>query len=341
MPVAKVATFTFENQVRADYTSYFFRKKLFWAALGRKVFSDFDMTPGNKVDIPFFKSMGVAEKPAEDARLTVDSLGDRSIKAQVYEVGKAWGITDAARYRKAMREDEWEEEAASQAGRRIAEIADSDALAVLNNDGTNSLDGQAGNTPKGHDEIDDTADFTISSAFTGKKGADTDAFALQTANVRALQNGFTELFGDRANESNVLVMHSRSYTDILVDDKAGLMKADAITPAGVALRGFQGNFLGKDTFSIDNISKGKKVTVTDSASTTQKYQTYKTFVLKPNPFLFLAKQIQMHEAGRDLLGRIDYNAVTTWFTFYPLHLQNNTDDKRAGGIVFLTNEETT
>lgn len=341
MAYGKVATFTFENQVRADYTSYYFRKKLFWATLGRKVFTNFQTTPGNKVTIPFFKSMGAAEKPGEDDRLSVDSMGDRSIQAQVYEVAKAWGITDAGRYRKGSTESEWEDEASAQAGRRLAESADSDALACLNNDGTNSIDGQAGNTPKGHDEIDNTANITLTTAFTGAKGADTPAFKAMKSNVRALQSGFTSLFGDRANEAKTLIMHSRSYTDILLDGTTGLLNADAVSPAGLPVTGYAGNFLGKNTYMIDNISKGKKITVTDSASVSQKYQTYKTFILKPNPFLFLAKQVQLHEAARDILGRIDYNAVTVWYTFYPLHLQNNTDDKRAGGIVFVTDEQTT
>lgn len=341
MPVSKVATFTFENQVRADYTSYFFRKKLFWANLGRKVFSDFSATPGNEVDIPFFKSMGAAEKPAEDARLTPDSLGDRSIKAKVYEVGKAWGITDAGRYRKGSTDDRYEAEASAQAGRRIAETVDADALAILNNDGTNSLDGQTGNTPKGHDGIDDTTDLTLTTVFTGKKGADTDAFKAQTCNVTALQNGFTELFGDRHNEAKVLVMHSRSYTNILTNNGTGIMKADAVSPRNAVVAGYLGNFLGKETFMIDNISQGPKRTITDSAGTTQKYQTYKTFILKPNAFFFLSKQLKLEEAARDILGRIDYSAVTLWYTFYPLHLQNNSDDIRAGAITFLTNEETT
>ena len=341
MAVGKVATFTFENQIRSDYTSYYWRKKLFWAALGTKIFSDFKTTPGNKVTIPFFLSMGPAEKPAEDDRLAVDSLGDKSVQAQVYEVGKAWGITDAGEYRKASTNTEYDDEASSQAARRIAEMVDSDALSCLNNDGTNSIDGQSGNTPAGHDELDDTRDVTLTTVFTGKKGADTQPFKDMTCNVRALTSAFTHLFGDRQNEAKALVLHSRSYTDIGLDATAGIMKADAVSPAGSILKGFMGNVLGKDTFMIDNISTGPKRTITDSAGTTQKFNTRKAFVLKPNPFIFLSKQIKLYEQARDILGRVVYHAATTWYTFYPLHKMNNSDDVRAGGIVFLTDEQTT
>ena len=341
MAVGKVGTFTFLNQVRSDYTSYYFRKKLFWAALGTKIFSDFQTTPGNQIEIPFFLSMGDAEKPAEDDRLAVDSLGDKSIKAQVYEVGKAWGITDAGEYRKGSTNTEYDDEASSQAARRIAEMVDSDALACLNNDGTNSIDGQTANTPKGHDEMDDTKDVTLTTAFTGKKGADTDPFKAMTCNIPALQDYFTQLFGDRQDEARALIMHSRSYTDSLLHTQTGIMQANAVTPAGAALRGYMGNFLGKDTFMIDNISTGPKRTITDSAGVTQKFVTRKTFVLKPNPFIFISKQVKLYESARDVLARISYHACTTWYTFYPLHKQNNTDDSRAGGIVFLTNEQTT
>ena len=341
MAVAKVATFSFNNQVRADYTSYYYRKKLFWALLGRKVMANFSEVPGNIIDIPFFAAMGPAEKPGEDDRLAVDSMGDKSIKAQIYEAAKAWGITDAARYRKGSKDSEWDDEASRQAARVLAEQVDSDALACLNNDGTNSIDGQTANTPAGADEIDKTSDLTLTTAFTAEKGADAAPFIAQKSNVRSLQNAFTSLFGDRASEANVMAMHSNSYNDCVVDTTGGLLKADAVSPVGAIARGYKGNFLGKDTFEIDNISPGPKRTVTDSAGVTQKYQTRKTFVVKPNSFLFLSKQLELWEQARDVLGRVEYHAVTLWYTFFPLHKQNNADDIRAGRIVFQTNEQTT
>ena len=340
MAVSKVGTFTFENQVRGDYTSYFFRKKLFWAALGKRIITDFEMSPGNKITLPIFASMGAAEKPAEDDRLTPDSMGDKSIETQVYEVGKSWGITDAGRYRKGSTDEEWEQESARQAARRLAEQVDADALACLNNDGTASIDGSTGNDPKGHDALDETEDITLTSVFTAKKGADDPKFVAQQNNLRYLQNAFTTIFGDRNREANVMCMHSRCYTDAMLDTNTGIMKADAVTPLATLVKGYAGNFLGKDTFEIDNISKGPNRTVTDSGGSTQKYVTRKIFVLKPNAYVVVIKQRPKFESGRDILGRIDINAVTQWFTFYPLHKQNNVDDIRAGGITRLTAEQT-
>ena len=341
MAVSKVATFSFNNQVRGDYTSYYFRKKLFWGSLGKRVISDFATTPGNKITLPIFASMGAAEKPAEDDRLTPDSMGDKSIETQVYEVGKAWGITDAGRYRKGSNDEQWEMESSRQAAWRLAEQVDADALACLNNDGTNSIDGATGNDPAGHDELDETTDVTLTTAFTGEKGADDARFTAQRANLRYMQKGFTHLFGDRNREANLMVMHSRCYTDTLLDQGAGIMKADAVTPLATTVQGYAGNFLGKDTFENDNISKGPNRTFTDSGGATQKYVTRKIFILKPNAYIVVIKQRPKFESARDILGRIDINAVTQWFTFYPLHKQNNTDDIRAGALVRLTDEQTT
>ena len=339
MAVFKSNTGTFINQVRGDYTGAYFRIKLFWAALGRRIMSDFQIKPGKKVDLPFFLKMGDAEKPGEDDRLAVDSFGDKSISTSVYEVAKAWGITDSGRYAKGSTDEEWEDEASSQVGQRLAEMVDKDALACLNNDGTASVDGTAGNDPKGHDAIDRTKDLTTAGQFTGEKGLDDAKVIAMMANINALQRGFTDLFGDRQKEANLMVMHSKSYTDVLLGSTAGFLKADAVSPLGSVVKGYEGNFLGKHTYTIDNISKGTVRTITDSAGTTQKYQTRKTFILKPNAFLFLVKQNPKHEEARDLLGRIDYAAVTQWYTFYPLHKQNNDDDIRAGAISFLTSEE--
>ena len=341
MAYAKVGTFTFENQVRGDYSSAFLRKKLFWAALGVKVITDFEMLPGNKIVLPIFETMGAAQKPSEDDRLDVDSMGDKSISTVVYEVAKAWGITDAGRYRKGSTDREWEMEAARQAGFRLAETVDADALACLNNDGTNSVDGAAGNDPKGHDAIDDTSDLTLTDPFTSKRGADDAKFKAQLTNVRMLQAGFQKLFGDRHSEANLMVMHSACYADCLLDGTTGLLNANAVSPLGAAVRGYAGNYLGKYTYENDNISSGPKRTITDNAGATQKYMTRKNFILKPNAYIVVIKQRPKYEEARDILGRIDISAVTQWYTFYTLHKQNSAEDIRAGAITALTAEQTT
>ena len=106
------------------------------------------------------------------------------------------------------------------------------------------------------------------------------------------------------------------------------------------IKGFAGNILGKATYEIDNISSGVKKTITDSAGTAQKYVTRKTFVLKPNAYLLAVKQMPVLEEGRDMLGRTDFWMITHWYTFYPLHKVNNDEDVRAGGLEFITSEET-
>ena len=146
--------------------------------------------------------------------------------------------------------------------------------------------------------------------------------------------------GVGSSEAKLMAMHSRCYTDIILKPSTGLLKADANAPFQ-ALAGFKGDLLGKSTYEIDNISKGDDVTVTDSASATQKYVTRKVFVMKPNPFIFVLKQGAKAEDARDILGRIDYQAITQWYTFYPLHKQIDPMDIRAAGLVYLTKERTT
>ena len=341
MAVTKVATFNFVNQVRGETTGAYFRRMLIFAAFAWRIMDDFKIKPGNKVDLPFYAKMGAAEKPAEDDRLAVDSLGDKSISCQVYEAAKAWGITDAGRYRKAESDAHWEGEAEAQVAQRLAELVDSDALACLNNDGTNSIDGAAGNDPKGHDAVDKTADITISTVFDGERGINDPKFIAQKMNIRSLTKALQSVFGDRKAEANALLMHSNVHTDILTDQGAGILKADAITPQGAIVKSFMGNLLGRDVFMNDQCPVGPKRTVTDSGGSTQKYQTRKTFMLKPKSFLFLVKQSPKWEDARDILGRIDYSAVTQWYTFYPLHKQNNAEDIRAGAVTNLTEEQTT
>ena len=341
MAITKKSNFTFDNQVRLQHTRAYFRKKLLWSRFAEKVIKNFDATPGNKLEIPYFGKMGAAEKPGEDDRVGVDSLGDSSFEAVVYEVAKAWGITDAARIRMGATNEEWEDEASSQAGRVIAEMVDADALAVLNNDGTANTDGAAGADPIGHDEIDLVpAAITLTSAFTAKKGTDTAAFQLYEWNVREYQKSLTNGFGDRSDEVLYNIIHSRMMTAGLIDEKAGLLKADANSPYD-GLKGYVGKLLGKETFMIDNISTAKKVTITDSSSAIQKYWAYKNFLLKANPYGLVLKKEANMESARDMLGRQDLEMITQWYTFVTLHKRIDMDDIRAVGKVYLTDEETT
>jgi len=338
MAVTKRGDFNFENQVRLEHAQAYFRKKLLWSKFAEKFVMDFNKKAGEKLDVPYFDKMGAAEKPMEDARLAVDNLADNSFSATVYEAGKAWGITDAGRVRKAMTEKLWEQTAEGQAVRVMAELVDADALAVLNNAGSSNTDGASGNEPAGHDSLDDTKDITITSVFTGKKGADTAAFKAMELNVRDFQESLTEAFGDRQDEAKYSVMHSRSWTSMITDSVAGLLKADANSPFQ-GLNEYKGNFLGKETFMIDNVPKGPVRTITDSAGTKQKYQTYKHMVFKPQPYLLVIKKDMLIEDSRDILGRIDISAATQWYCFTTLHKRVDSEDIRAMGKAYITNEQ--
>ena len=329
MAIAKRSSFTFTNQVRLSYVNAYFRKLLLWAKFAKRLRKDFDKTPGETLTIPVFTKMGAAQKPGEDDRLTVDSFGDKSFSFTVYEAAKAWGITDAGRVRMGSTNKEWEESGEAQAGRVLAEQVDADALAVLS-------------ASDGHEETDEVpAALALTTEFSSKKGADTQPFLDLVCNVRSLQDTLTDVFGDRSKEVMYNIMHSRSSKTVIKDKDTGLLKADANSPFQ-ALKGYIGNnLLGKETFEIDNITKGKKVTVTDSQSASQKYQAYKQFFLKPQPYALVLKKNAKLEDARDILGRQDISAITQWYTFGTLHKKIDDDDIRAAGTEYITDEETT
>lgn len=341
MPIANKALFNFNNQQRLQHTSAYFRLKLLWSRFGYKLIKDFENTPGQQVDIPIFGKLTSAEKPNESEKLVIDGLGDTSFSATVFEAAKAYAVTDSARVRMGARQEEWENEAAHQTGRVLAELVDADALAVLNNDGTgDALGGTVGNQKKGHDEIDNIpATITLATAFGSDKGKNLSSFTTHKANIRSLTKNLNRGFGDRDSEVMYSVMHSQSYTDIITDTVSGFLKADANSPFS-GINGYEGMLNGKNTFKIDNVPKGKDVTITDSAGVSQKYVTRKQFFLKPDAYALLLKQQAQAEQARDTLKREDIYTMTQWYGFVTLHKQISSDDIRAVGTLYLTEEET-
>ena len=100
-------------------------------------------------------------------------------------------------------------------------------------------------------------------------------------------------------------------------------------------------FFGVPFIINDNVKVGKKVTITDSASATQKYQSYYMHFLKPRAFGMLMKQTPKVEYARNVLSRIDIITSTVWYA--PLHLNKriSDDDVRHATAEFLTYEQTT
>ena len=329
-PLGTATSFGFTNQVRLQYSSAYFRKKLLWARFAERIRKDFNKTPGETVTIPVFTKMGAAQKNiGEGVRADVDGFGDKQFEGTVLEALKAWGITDYARIRKGSTDQSWETEGLAQAGRVMAEQVDADALAILSESGRAEVT----------DDLPTTLNLT-GHTFTAAKGKDEPRFIALKLNVRVYQDGLTDDFGDRSDEVIYSVMHSRSFTDMLTDQVAGLLKADANSPFN-GLKGWKGNLLGKETFMVDNVPAGKKVTVTDSASGSQMYQSYNHVTMKRNPYALLIKKEADLESARDMLGRQDISMIKQWYTFLALHKQIDDEDLRVSRRNYITTEETT
>ena len=325
MAVTKVASFNFTNQVKIDHVSGYFRKKLGWGNFAWKLDMDFTATPGNTVTFPYFGILPPAEEPGEDDRLTVHPLGDMAFTGTVAEAAIAWGITDAARVRAGMPQERWDEEGLAQGARVIAEKIDERCLTELKKVGSHTVGRTA------------PANFAITTAFTNERGADTPAFKAEQCSIARVRTGLTNVFGDKQDEVKAMVFHSRTLNDLITDDTAGLLKADANSPWN-AIGGFKGTLFGKAVFEMDTAPEGNVVTVTDSASATQKYKTYNVVCLKEDPYALVMKQDPKLEQARDQLGRRDIYSITQWYTFRNLHKEISTEDERVAFLPFLTNE---
>lgn len=330
MAITTKASFNFTNQIKTNHIGAYWRKKLFWAQLAFKIRKNFDGAPGDTVTVPYFGRMGAAEKPAENARVSVDSFGDQSFTGTVYEVAKAFGITDAGRVRMGVGNDVWEKEGFSQQARRMAEQVDSDCLDVI----------KATGSPKGHDKIRSIANFSLATEFSALKGIDTSAFQIKQANIRSVRTDLTTAFGDRNSECMAMVMHSQVLKDLEVEEKAGFLKADANDPFS-PMSQYKGKLLSRATFELDNTFAGADITVTDSASATQKYKSWYNLYLKPDPYAIMIKKDPTSEEARDMLGRQDLFMATQWYVFTSLHSRIDSEDKRVAAAQYVTTEQTT
>ena len=184
--------------------------------------------------------------------------------------------------------------------------------------------------------------FTISSAFGSDKGYDQSSIVSERANVRSIRKYLNSVFGDKADEVMALVIHSAHETDMITDATAGLLKADAISPFS-GMKGFQGVLFGKYALVInDNVPEGSDVTITDSASMTQKYKSFNIVAMKADPYgLMVKKDTGNMEAARNMLQRRDIYMATKWYATTGLHKKISTDDERVTLIEHISNVQTT
>ena len=330
------ADFQFANQVKTEYQSAYFRKKLFWAQFGFKGTAGLMKAPGHTVTFPIFGKMGAAEKPGEDDRLAIDKFGDSYFTATVREVAKAFGITDAAKVGIGSGPGAWLSEGLRQQARRMAEEVDKDALAVIESD-------------TGGDIIRSVKDITITGTHASTNdGRDDAKFQAMLCSPTRVREDHTNSFGDRKNEVVAQVFHSQNLMSLETDKDSGFLKADAKSHWQL-LDGFKGMLFERPAFELDNTVQSKntsathakgKISVTDSASAKKYYEAWANVYMKKNPFAHVLKKLFQLESARDILGRQDIYSSTGWYGFTTLHKRNTADDIRLTKGEYVTKKQT-
>ena len=333
MPLTLRQDFVFENQIATDHIGAYFRKFLVVGNLAYKPPNEalFNRTPGEKILFPYWGKLSPAQDGVENTAMDVDNLADDQFETTVKEIVKAVGITDTARIRLGTTTEAWEAEVHRQIGRVFSEKVDEDIWTELNL-ATSKIE-----------LTNNIQDFTIATAFGNDKGASDSKFTAQTCNIRSISQDLTDSYGDRRKECMAVLMHSGNYNSIETDVQAGFLKADANDPL-YNMPEFVGRapqFFNIPFFVVDNVPKGAKVTVTDSASATQKYQSYKNVYFKKDAFGFFSKQEATVEYARDTLKRADTISSTQWYAIKSFHEKISSDDKRLSMRSYLTREQTT
>jgi N4-gp56 family major capsid protein len=288
------ADFAFEPKVWKDHIDAYFPRKLVYGAFAM---SDNTLTgePGTTINFPYFKAIGDAEEPAADEALNVDKLQDDSFSATIKEVGKAIGVRKAALRKSAAAQEKIFSQVQMQMARVIAEKVDKDLITEI---------AYAGNFTNGY----------------------TATAAANVMTMTVLHQAIITAFGDKANEAQVVFMHSLQYLSMLTDTTSGFIKADANDP-WYNVPGFKGR--------IGNMALVVADTVPANANIDSK-KAYRAFVCKANAFGFLTAEDYNVEADYDVLNREWVFAATQWYAVKAFHAKISADDKKICEVITTT-----
>ena len=294
MSATKTSDVQFVPKVWQGHVEAYFRRKL---VLGQLAMLDntLESAPGTSVNFPYFKAIGDVQEPAETEGLIVDPLTDDAFSVTVKEVGKAVGWKDAAVRKSAASRQDQMGEAQRQLGRVFAEKVDKDLVSVMSAPG-NYADGLIGT-------------------------ASTDV-----CTVRSILEGKVRAFGDRQDEATAIIMHSLQFMDMMKDNQAGFLQANALDPF-YGVNGFIGRLLGMAIFVLDQMPEKSPI---------GGKRAFEQYILKPNAFgIYKAEEFKM-EMDRDILHRENVVAATMWYGTLSLHAKVSPLDLRVCRNVFAT-----
>lgn len=295
MAVTLASDIAFVPKVWSDHINAYFVKKLVFGAFALQN-NTLQRAPGETINFPYFKSIGDAEEPTESGDLAISALADDAFSATVKEIGKAVGFTDKSLRKSAAERDLIFAEAQQQIGRVLAEKVDADLVTEMNANGN------------------------YTAGFVGA------AFASGTCTVANLLTGKIVGFGDRADEANVIFMHSLHYLAMMKDSGTGFLKADANDPM-YNVPGFMGRLFGAAIVVTDNVPAGPTV---DSK------KSWYSYTCKPNAYGFMVAEDVTFEKDRDILARQTIISATQWYAVKGFHGKVATDDKRIVRNLFVT-----
>lgn len=301
MSATQTGDVAFVPKVWSDHIQAYFDRSM---GLGQLALMDKTLTgqPGETVTFPYFKSIGAAQKPAQDEGLEVDNLEDDSFSCTVYEIAKAVGWKDRAKRKSAANKGGIKDnsvqdaEAQRQIARVIAEQVDADLITEINDSGNYST-GYVGTTSS------------------------------HTCKIAQLLESKVLAFGDKAKDAVAVAMHSHDWLSMMTASTAGFLKADANDPFWKT-PGFIGRIVDCALFVFD--------TMPVVAGGINGKVAYYHFFFKPNPFgIYIAEDMNV-EKDRDILHREDIVAATAWLGILSLHGVTSASDKRVARGAFAT-----
>lgn len=294
MAATTAADFVFEPKVWSDHVKAYFDRFLVFGQFAVRNDQLKAEGSGLTVNFPYYKSIGDAEKPAEGDVLTVDKLTDDSFNCTVFEVGKAVGFTLKSFKKSAEAQDKILGEAQRQIARVHAELVDKEL----------------------HAEIDNTANHAAGYAAT----ADADKMS-----VKNLLTGKINAFGDKHKQAGVCFMHSQQFLDLMTDNTAGFLKADANDPMYL-VEGFEGRILGMAIVTVDSMTN---IAAAGAITKSRK----RALICKEGAYGLMYKQEMEMDSDKDILARQIYITGNEWYAVKSFHAKVSASDLKIASVV--------
>jgi hypothetical protein len=148
----------------------------------------------------------------------------------------------------------------------------------------------------------------------------------ETMTIKRLLQGKIGGFGDKHEDAVAVYMHSQHFLDLMQDSSAGFLQATANDPFQ-GIGGFQGRLLGMALIVSDTCPRladigGKRA--------------YGAFVMKPNAYGIVTKQLPEAEYDYDMLHREHVFSGTQWYGVKAFHAKINALDYKIARLNVVT-----